>query len=186
MLLAEIIEKRRAVFPDQYNDRPIEKEILHEILSAANWAPTHKRTEPWRFKVMLGESKFALGKFLAEKYKETTPKSSEFKCGKIERKFRKSACVIAICCQFDPKKSLPEWEEIAATAMAVQNMWLVCTELGIGSYWSTPETMKFFGEFAQLSEGEKCLGFFYMGYFDESMPEGKRNSSIEEKTEWIG
>lgn len=184
MSLSEIIKKRRAVFPDQYNDRPIEREILLEILSAANWAPTHKRTEPWRFKVMLGESKISLGKFLAQKYKETTTKFSQFKSDKIERNFQKSGCVIVICCQFDQKKSLPEWEEIAATAMAVQNMWLKCAELGIGCYWSSPETRNFIGEFTDLSEGEECLGFFYMGYFDEPLPEGKRNSSIDEKIVW--
>ncbi|HET8839717.1 MAG TPA: nitroreductase [Flavobacteriaceae bacterium] len=185
MSLSEIIEKRRAVFPDQHNDRPIEKEILQEILSAANWAPTHKRTEPWRFKVFQGKSKLDLGKFIAEKYKETAPKFSKFKYEKTEKKFQKSTCVIAICCQFDQKKSLPEWEEIAATAMAVQNMWLKCTELGIGCYWSSPETRKFFGEFTELSEGEECLGFFYMGYFDGVLPEGKRNSSIAEKIQWM-
>ena len=28
----------------------------------------------------------------------------------------------------DLKESVPEWEEIAATAMAVQNMWLTCVD----------------------------------------------------------
>ena len=39
-------------------------------------------------------------------------------------------------------------------------------------------------EFFPLVEGEKCLGFFYMGNFDGDLPEGKRNL-IASKTDWI-
>src|SRR5699024_2898100 len=99
---------------------------------------------------------------------------------------QQSACVIAICMQRDPKESLPEWEEIAAVAMAVQNMWLTCTELGIGCYWSSPAAIRFMDDFFDMEKGEKCFGFLYMGYFDGELPEGKRNSPIGEKTEWLG
>lgn len=184
MSLTEIIEKRRAVFPDQYEEEAVSEETIKEILEAANWAPTHKRTEPWRFKVMLNESKNALGDFLAKKYQETTTSFSNFKYQKIQRKFQQSACVIVICMQPDLKAGLPEWEEVAATAMAVQNMWLRATELGIGSYWSTPTNMIFFNEFLPLEKGEKCLGFFYMGHCNE-WPEGKRKTTIDEKTYWM-
>lgn len=180
-----LIEKRRSVFPDQYNDRPIGKETIQQILKAANWAPTHKRTEPWRFKVLQSEGKSRLGKFLSEKYRETAPVFSDFKHKKIQLKFQQSACVIAICMQRDPKASLPEWEEIAAVAMAVQNMWLQCTDLEIGCYWSSPGLIQYMNEFFKFEPGEKCLGFFYMGYFDGELPEGKRKSSIEEKTEFF-
>ena len=40
--------------------------------------------------------------------------------------------------QRDPKESVPEWEEIASVAMAVQNMWLMAQELNLGGYWSSP------------------------------------------------
>lgn len=183
--LKTLIKKRRAVFPDQYNGRPIEKEVIEQILETANWAPTHKHTEPWRFKVLQGESKNRLGEFLAKKYRETTPVFSDFKHKKIQLKFQQSACVIAICMQRDPKESLPEWEEIAAISMAVQNMWLLCTELEIGCYWSSPGTIQYMNEFFDFEPGEKCLGFFYMGYFDGELPEGKRKSSIGEKTEFF-
>lgn len=183
--LQNLLQKRRSVFPDQYNEKPIERKVLEQILEAANWAPTHKHTEPWRFKVMQGESKTRLGEFLAEKYRETAPNFSAFKHQKIPLKFQQSACVIAICMQRDPKASLPEWEETAAVAMAVQNMWLMCTELEIGSYWSSPGLIQHMHEFFDFEPGEKCLGFFYMGHFDEALPEGSRKSKIEEKTQWL-
>ena len=38
----------------------------------------------------------------------------------------------------DKQNRLPEWEEIAAVSMAVQNMWLTCYANNIGCYLSTP------------------------------------------------
>lgn len=183
-MIQEIIQKRRAVFPAQYNQKPILEEQIIGVLESANWAPTHKRTEPWRFKVLRGKSLENLGNFLAEKYKETATNFSEFQYNKLKENPTKAGCIIAICMQREPKESLPEWEEIAATAMAVQNMWLVCTEMGVGAYWASPGLIKFMNEFFTLNEGEKCLGFFYMGNYDEPLPEGYRNP-IENKVEWL-
>jgi len=85
-MISDIIKNRRAVFPAQYNGQPITKEEILTILESANWAPTHKRTEPWRFKVFHGVSQVALGKFLAETYKQTTENFSEFTYNKFIQK----------------------------------------------------------------------------------------------------
>ncbi|NAS10461.1 nitroreductase family protein [Poritiphilus flavus] len=183
-MISDLIKNRRAVFPVQYNEQPIAKSAIEKILEAANWAPTHKKTEPWRFKVLTGTSKERLGEFLSKKYQEVDPRPKQIKIRKLLENPKRAGAVIAICMQRDPKESLPEWEEIAATAMAVQNMWLCCAEMGIGAYWSSPGLIKYMGEFFELNEGEKCLGFFYMGYTDEEIPEGVRQP-IEEKTTWL-
>ncbi len=83
-----------------------------------------------------------------------------------------------------PDPTLPEWEEIAATACAVQNMWLTCAERNIGCYWSSPKSIHAFGDFLPLAEGEKCIGFFYMGYYQGDAPKGER-TPIADKLEWI-
>ncbi|WP_310994311.1 nitroreductase family protein [Aequorivita marina] len=184
-MILKTIKNRRAVFPAQYNDTPITKAEILSILEAANWAPTHKRTEPWRFKVFHGDSLVELGKFMGETYKNTTAKFSDTKHKKLIDKCAIAKCVIAICMQRDPKERVPEWEEVAATAMAVQNMWLTASEMKIGAYWSSPALIKQMGEFLNLEEGEHCLGFFYMGKYDDALPAGTRNTSIEEKTEWM-
>jgi nitroreductase len=97
---------------------------------------------------------------------------------------QRSGAVIAICLQRDPAESLPEWEEIAAMAMAVQNMWLCCTEMGIGCYWSSPGLIQYMDEFFDLKEGEKCMGFFYMGRYDGEILEMTRGP-IEDKVVWM-
>ena len=182
----ELIRKRRAIFPKTYNGKPIEKHVIEEILENANWAPSHRLTEPWRFKVLVGNALERLSDYLSEYYKNSTPAGqfSEVKFKKMQENPEKSDCVIAICMQRDPEERVPEWEELAAVACAVENMWLTCTAHGIGCYWSTPQAAIEANEFLGLKEGERCLGLFYMGYHDlEGLP-GKR-TPIEEKTEWI-
>lgn len=183
-MIFDLIERRRAVFPQQYNDKPIKRETLETLLEAANWAPTHKKTEPWRFKVLQGKPKLELGEFLKKTYLSTTEKPSEFKAQKIAHKFEQSQAVIAICMQRDQAERIPEWEEIAASAMAVQNIWLGCTELGIGCYWSSPGMISHMGEFFDFKSGERCLGFLYMGYFDTPLEAGFREP-IANKVEWL-
>lgn len=184
MDIFELIKKRRSVFPVQYNTKPVAKETIEKLLEAANWAPNHKKTEPWRFKVLQGNSKSALGTFLANKYQEVEPHPKKIKIKKLLENPDRARAIIAICMQRDPKERLPEWEELAATAMAVQNMWLCCTELNLGCYWSSPGLIKYMDEFFDLAEGEKCLGFFYLGYYDEQPLEVERGP-ISEKVEWM-
>lgn len=181
----ELIRKRRAIFPKTYVDKPIPKAIIEEVLENANWAPTHKHTEPWRFRVFTGDARRRLGAYLADWYKSHTPaeKFSEKKYEKNLNKPLQSGCVIAICMQRDPQERVPEWEEIAAVSCAVQNMWLTCTAHDIGAYWSSSKSILQAEEFLGLQEGERCLGLFYMGYHELPELPGKRGH-IEEKVVW--
>lgn len=181
--LTEIIRKRRSVFPPQYNGKPIDKRIVEQLLEAANWAPTHAKTEPWRFKVLKGEKKNNVGAFLAEKYKETAAKFSEIKYRKIKDNALKSDWAIVIGMQRDPKERIPEWEEVAAVAMAVQNLWLKATELGVGGYWSSPGMVKFLPEILPFEQGESCLGVFYLGNYEQ--PSERTPEAWETKVNWL-
>lgn len=185
-LVSELIRKRRSIFPKTYNSKPIPHAIIEEVLENANWAPTHRLTEPWRFKVFIGTALERLGDYLGDFYRNNTSDSefSEAKFIKSKENPKRSACVIAICMKRDEAASVPEWEEIAAVACAVQNMWLTCTAYGIGCYWSTPKAALLADEFLGLGVGERCLGLFYMGNHDLPELPGKR-SPVAGKTTWI-
>ena len=183
-MILDIIKKRRSIFPVQYNGKEIARESIETILESANYAPSHKKTNPWRFKVIAGDQRRKLGEFLSETYKEKTAVPKDINARNLLNNPQKAGAIIAICMQRDPKESLPEWEEVASVAMAVQNMWLTATDLGIGAYWSSPGLIKFFGGFTDLAEGERCLGFFYMGYSDQEATAYER-TSIEEKVTWL-
>jgi len=184
--LSDLIRNRRSIYPHEYLDKSIPKEVIIEILENANYAPTYKKTEPWRFKVIQGKKRAVVGHFIANFYKANSPsdKFNENKFHKIIQKPQDSAVVVAICMQRDPKERLDEWEEISAVAMAVQNMWLTCTTHNIGCYWGTPKASINANELFEMEEGEKCLGFFFMGYVENANREQKRTSVLE-KVIWV-
>ena len=134
----------------------------------------------------MGNGLLRLGNFLSSNYKENTAKDifSEIKYSKLKNNPLKAACIIAICMKRDEEERIPEWEEIAAVACAVQNMYLTCTAHGIGCYWSTPKPALEAEEFFGLQRGERCLGLFYMGYHDMPDIPGKRDP-VANKTTWI-
>ena len=162
-ILKEIVEGRRSIFPKDYLAENIEQNILDEIVNSSNFAPNHKRTKPWRFKVFKGEEKDFLGQHLAEIYKNTTAPEVflEKKYLDIIEKVAKTNVIITISVNFSGL--LPEWEEIAATAMAVQNMYLTSTANNVGCYWSSPGMIKHLDGFLGLAENQKCYGLFYLG-----------------------
>lgn len=183
----QLIRNRRSISPNNFvQGKEIPKEVIKDLLENANWAPTHRMTEPWRFKVMMGKSLERLSEYLGDYYEKNTPaeKYSEMKHKKTKKKPLQSSCVIAICMQRDPKESVPEEEEIAAVAMAVQNIWLSCAAHGIGTYWSSPKSMYNADEFLELGAGERCLGMLYMGYYEGEERLGKREA-ISEKVVWM-
>ena len=165
-ILKHIIEERRSVFPKDYTDQPISEHILDEVLSASVLAPNHKKTRPWRFKVFRNEDKNKLGEELQTIYKTISPPQTflEKKYQDIGFKIGKANVVISIVCEFSGL--VPEWEEIAATAMAVQNMYLTCTANRVGCYWSSPALVNHLQHSLKLEENQKCLGLFYMGMLD--------------------
>jgi len=177
------IAKRRSIFPIQFLDKEVTDSQLNELFEAANWAPTHRRTEPWRFKVFRGSKKEDLCHFLVESYTKSAPKFSKRKSQAIADKIKLSAAVVLICMKRDEKESVPEWEEIAAAAMAVQNLWLTATEMGLGGYWSTPAFVSHIGDFISMEEGETCLGLFYLGAFEGSTST-REPGDWREKVQW--
>ena len=180
----EIIRARRSVYPAQYINKPISKEIIHDLLTNANHAPTHRLTEPWRFKVFMDAGKKSLGDFLSEKYMETTPNYMESKAAKIKNNMSQAGAVIAIILHRDPEERVPEWEEIAAVSCAIQNLWISLQHYDLGGYWSSPGTAAYLSEHVSMEENEQCLGFFYLGYCEPS-DRITPKKPIEEKVEWI-
>lgn len=184
--VSELLRSRRSVFPRTYTDEPVDRAIIEEMLENANWAPNHKKTEPWRFRVIRGEARQRLAEQLVSIYQEIIPaeRQSEKKIKKLSHNPLKADTIIAICMQRDLAESLPEWEELAAVAMAVQNMWLTATAHDLGSYWSSPGLVNHLGDFLELAEGERCYGLFYVAH--HNCPEIQRErGAIADKVRWM-
>ncbi|HYH55877.1 MAG TPA: nitroreductase [Anseongella sp.] len=180
-----IIRSRRSIFPASYTREDIPKEIIQAIVANANYAPTHKLTQPWHFRIFRKRGLESLANELGRLYRESTP-PDRFLQAKYEAtrdKVLQSSCVIAIVMKTHSEK-LPEWEELASVACAVQNIWLTATAYDVGAYWSSPGSIQQLGEFLELAPDEKCIGIFYMGYHQEPPREAQR-LPIEEKISWI-
>lgn len=180
----EIIRARKSVYPLQFIDKPIPNEIIWELLENANHAPTHRLTEPWRFKIFKDGGKVRLGQFLANKYKEITPDFAQSKYEKILGNTEKSGAILAIILHRDPQERVPEWEEVAAVSCAVENIWISLGQYELGGYWSSPALTKYLGELVDLKENESCIGFFYLGYHEPNDRIATKKS-IKEKVEFI-
>lgn len=188
--ISQLIRYRRSNYPAQYSGERIDRKIIEEMLENANWAPTHKISEPWRFTVFTGEGLKKLSEFTSELYREVTTIKGTFD----ERKFKKltnkpllASHVISIGMKRDEKERIPEIEEIESVACAVQNMQLTATAYGLGCYWSSggityyEEAKSFFG----LGTKDKLLGFMFLGYPKSKWPKSKRKP-IEHKVNWVG
>lgn len=183
-----LIRQRRSVFPKQFSGKVIEREIIERILENANWAPTHGKTEPWRFVVFTGEGLKELARFQSELYKKITPadKFEQKKFDKLANKPLMASHVIAIGMTRQTGGKIPEIEEVEAVACAVQNIYLTATAYGVGGYWGSggityrDEAKDFFG----LDPEDKLLGFFYLGYPKGNLPDGKRGD-VKDKTVWV-
>jgi nitroreductase len=184
-ILSSIIQRRRSIFPPSYTQEEIPDELILKVLESANYAPTHKLTEPWRFIVLRKEGKHKFGLELARLYKEQTAPQQflQKKYEALVEKADQSSCIIVLNAQLHPNL-IPEWEEIAAFACAVQNMALTAEALNIGAYWSSPGTIEYLPEYFNMAANEKCFGLFFMGFHrEESRP--ARRSPMEEKVRWI-
>lgn len=183
--LSKIIKSRRSIFPDSYIQKEIPTEVIEQLLENANYAPTHKLTQPWRFVVIRKDAKSKLGTTLAQLYKERVGTGSflQKKYESFAQKTDQADCILAINIQFHPDK-VPNWEEIAAVACAVQNIALTAESLNIGGYWSSPPLIDDLGPFLGLAENEKCFGLFYMGYHEEEIRDAQRTSMVD-KIKWM-
>jgi nitroreductase len=187
--LQEIIRDRRSAKTALMNGKKINDALVSQLIELADWAPTHARTEPWRFIVYSGDAVKRFCNKHADLYKSVTPedKFTIAKYEKIAYNGDKASHIITAVMKRNAEHKIPASEEIAATACAVQNILLGAESLDIASFWSTGglahhEAMK---KYLELNEEDMVLGFIYLGYTDEKNKTGKRNIPLEEKVQWI-
>ncbi|WP_113927856.1 nitroreductase [Bacillus sp. P14.5] len=179
MDIFEAINTRRSM--GLVKDEPIPDEVINQILEAGSWAPSHFRTEPWRFFVLTGEGRKPLGSVLAEIAMESMDDpSSEANQKKLEKTLAKPyRAPLVITVAVEPTADNPkviDVEEYGAVYAAIQNMLLAGHGLGLGGFWRTgkPAYHGKMRELFGLSHKGDVLGFLYFGYPKREVPPGKR------------
>jgi nitroreductase len=106
----EATHQRRSI--RNYQDKPVEREKLERILEAGRLAPSAKNLEPWHFIAV------------------TDPGKRKALSGGTWAKFLTQSPLVIVAC--GDKKASPDWYTIDV-ALAVENMVLVATSLGLGT-----------------------------------------------------
>jgi len=198
-----LIKSRRSIMPKDLNGEEVTREELDLILEAANWAPTHKRCEPWRYTVIQGgagasdyldtvEEWYSEHKeeISQEEYQQFTMKVAGCKNswpGKVSH-----IIIIGMKRQALEDKRLPEWEEICAVAASVQNLHLALTSIpDLGGFWSSHTWCRSWRDSAAMrefcgleDEEDRVFGAMVIGRVDSDKSFRGHRRDVSEKVIW--
>jgi nitroreductase len=165
---------------------PVPHAIIEKLLQAAVQAPNHYRVRPWRFIVLTGKSREALGEVLAQALKKQNPELPQAGMDVERAKPLRAPILIAVGVDKPADPRVLEIENICAVAAAVENLLLAAHAEGLGAMWRTgtaardPEVKKFLG----LSPNQELISFIYIGYPD-MVPAAVERPSFEDRTVWM-
>ncbi|NGZ78163.1 nitroreductase family protein [Saccharibacillus alkalitolerans] len=189
MNVSEAIRTRRSV--GTVKDEAVPREQIERILEAGTWAPTHRKTEPWRFFVLQGEGRARLAAAMAdteaaEKGIDPSPEEREELLASALKKVSRAPVIIAVGCEPASGPKIIPLEETLAVGSAIQNMLLEAHALGLGAVWrsGSPCYHPLMAERFGLGPDGQMLGFIYLGYPDREPGDGKREP-VSAKTVWI-
>lgn len=132
---------------------PIDQETVLQILDLARWAPNHKLTNPWRFRVLGSQARAAL-ELVADADK---PGSGA--------KLHRAPTLICATVLEDGDEARCQ-EDMLAAAAACYIVLLAADARGLASYWRTVSVIETEAGRAALSipAQERVLGLLHLGY----------------------
>ncbi len=152
----------------KYQDRPVEKELITEIIRAGMQAPSAANQQPWEFFVVTD--------------RETLQKLSE--ASPFAKMTANAPCAIVTAYRKDCR--LPDYAEIDMS-IAMENMWLRTDELGLGGVWlgiaPLEERMNAVEEILNMPENLIAFGIFPLGYPAEERKQADRFE--EARIHWL-
>ncbi len=136
-----------------FQPEPLPSELISEILDLARWAPNHKLTNPWRFRVIGPEAK--------ERFKLVAEDDKPGSAIKLDRT-PTLICASALLQGEDRQRR----EDLLASAAACYIVLLAAHARGLASYWrSVPVMDSEAGRQAlRIGAQETPLGLLHLGY----------------------
>ncbi len=135
---------------------------LSQVFAAAMCAPDHGQLRPWRFVVIDGEARHALGDAFARSALQRDPQADP---GRFRQKALAAPLVIAVAAQIEAEHKVPEIEQLFAVAAAAMNMLNALHLLGYGGFWGTGAVTydRLVHDALGLGEDQRLIGFIYVG-----------------------
>jgi len=180
------IKSRRSVA--RLKPDAVPQAALERMLDTAVWAPNHHLTEPWEFNMLRGESRRRFADIRRE-FRRTLFKDPD--APEIQRALNKiytdtvATPVIIVVTTTNPADPDLRNDDYGATMCAIQNILLVATGLGLGTYLRTGQLIRFppLLKFLGVPEDRRIAGVIYVGY-PAHIPE-RRRTPYREKTRWL-
>ncbi len=179
-----LIRARRSVRPERLSLEKVHRDQIEALIEAANWAPTHGQTEPWRFKVFTGsalESLQQIGRGLSKDSTELAYLQSKY--DRIRTGTNASAGIL-VYMKRQVSGKIPEVEILARVCRT--NMSLFGNHLWNVFVWSSGSAVyeEQFAEEIGILKPDRILGVLYPGYPEGNGLEGKRQFWMTKG--WIG
>lgn len=150
------------------------------MMRCAVRAPDHGRLKPWRFVVVEGEGRNALGELFERALLAKDADASEQKREKTKLMPLRAPLVIVAIANVTTSHKVPVMEQVIATGVAVQNMQLAAIELGYGAIWRTGDmaSSSVARKHFELEPEDQIVGFLYVG-----TPVGEARSPVAQDLE---
>ena len=163
----QAIENRRTFHV--FNNKKVPEEIVRKSVEAANQAPAHRLTFPWRFtKIGIKKREHLAQLALKIKYGEI-PADKKIEEKEIEKEKAKilNPSHLLIASQVSANNPIQKLEDYAACACAIQNLSIYLASECIGTKWSTGK-LAMHDDVYQIVQinprDEEIIGFIWIGY----------------------
>jgi nitroreductase len=162
---------------------------LQEILAAGAAAPDHGKISPFRFVVIEGEARMALGELFVAAAREADRNVAEADLEKQRRNPLRATVVIAVIThvRVDHPK-IPTVEQLSAGGAAMQNMLLAAHAKGFAAKWVTGKNA--YDPMIRSALGcagdDVITGFLFIGSFSDGHPASPKQDPAAITTRWTG
>ena len=158
------------------------------IFDMALRAPDHGRLRPWRFVVIRGEARHALGQVLVDAAAGRHPDAGTAVHEGRRQKALAAPVIIAMATATTTATKVPEIEQMMAVGAAAMNMLNAIHLLGFGGFWATgPDTYDRNVHHALgFTETEKLAGFLFVGTRRDAATPVQRPPRASHVREWLG
>jgi nitroreductase len=183
----EALRARRSV--SALTDQVPTRETVQCIIEAAVWAPNHHLTEPWRFHILAGEAREAMGDAIADALADDLDLGDPINVGEVKAarmKLRRAPVVIVVSQEGNPDPVVDR-ENYAACCCATQNLLLAAHAEGLAAKWRTGAMARYPAarEYLGLGDRDHIVAYVYLGYPAPSAPPDTRTREAP-RINWLG
>jgi len=134
-----------------YHPEPLDRDTLDELFELARWAPNHKLTNPWRFRV--------LGPRALARLKDAS--ADPVAAAKLDR----APTLVVVSAKQAADDPVTCEEDMLAAAAAAYVVLLAAHGRGLAGYWRTPGVLRTPAGLAALEvpDDERVLGLLHLG-----------------------